>query len=218
METVRWQRALRFRQVAGNCARDVMLAGLMLAALLLAAVPANADPSLLALVAAARAQIGVTTTYDPSYRALPYPGGDLPPERGVCTDVVIRAYRKLGFDLQQAVHEDMKTAWSRYPRDWGLKRPDPSIDHRRVPNLVVYLRRQGAGLPTSADPRQYEPGDLVTWNLPSNVPHIGIVSDRQIDGRPLVIHNIGAGAQEEDVLFGFHQTGHFRLVPPPASP
>lgn len=175
--------------------------------------PLLADEVALQLVAAARAQVGVTVVYDPSYRGLDYPGGDIPAERGVCTDVVIRAYRRLGLDLQVAVHEDMKRAWSEYPKLWALSGPDRNIDHRRVPNLVTYFRRMGAALPPGDDPDSYLPGDLVTWRLPSGVPHIGIVSDRRAGRVPLVIHNIGAGAAEEDVLFGFERTGHFRLDP-----
>jgi len=168
------------------------------------------------LVRAARAQVGVTVVYDGSYRSLAYPGGDLPIERGVCTDVVVRAYRALGFDLQKEVHEDMTRAWPRYPKLWGLERPDRNIDHRRVPNLATFLRRRGAELPRTDDPAAFRPGDLVTWRLPSGVPHIGIVSDRTAGERPLILHNIGAGTREEDVLFAYERTGHFRFVP--ASP
>jgi uncharacterized protein YijF (DUF1287 family) len=175
---------------------------------------ASADDELtLRLVRAAREQVGVTVIYDGSYRALAYPGGDVPIERGVCTDVVVRAYRALGFDLQRAVHEDMTRAWPEYPKLWGLERPDRNIDHRRVPNLAAYLRRRGAELRLTDDPAAFRPGDLVTWRLPSGVPHIGIVSDRRIGERPLILHNIGAGAREEDVLFTFERTAHFRFVP-----
>jgi uncharacterized protein len=164
------------------------------------------------LADAARQQIGVTTLYDPAYVRLDYPLGDVPLERGVCTDVVIRAYRVLGLDLQQAVHEDMRANFNAYPALWGLSRPDRNIDHRRVPNLETWLRRQGAQLAASSDPADFEAGDLVTWRLPGNLPHIGIVSERRADnGRPLVIHNIGAGTQEEDLLFAWPQTARFRL-------
>lgn len=167
------------------------------------------------LVGAARRQIGVTVRYDGRYTALAYPGGDLPADRGVCTDVVIRAYRHMGLDLQRLVHEDMKAAWAEYPKLWGLSRPDPNIDHRRVPNLVAYFRRHGTALGASRDPGAYLPGDLITWRLPSGVPHIGIVSDRtSADGVPLVIHNIGNGAVEEDVLLAWTVTGHFRYPAP----
>jgi len=179
-------------------------------ALLLLAKPAQADPAL-DLVAAARDQVGRTTLYDPAYRRLVYPLGDLPIERGVCTDVVIRALRGLGIDLQQRVHEDMQRNFRAYPQTWGLARPDTNIDHRRVPNLATYFKRQGMALA----PGDYRAGDIVTWMLPGNLPHIGIVSDRAdpASGRPLIIHNIGAGAQEEDMLTAYPITGHFRWFP-----
>lgn len=180
-----------------------------------AKVARSEETPALRLVRAAREQVGVTVIYDGSYRALAYPGGDVPPERGVCTDVVVRAYRAIGFDLQRAVHEDMTRAWTEYPKLWGLERPDRNIDHRRVPNLATYLRRRGAELRLSSDPAAFRPGDLVTWHLPSGVPHIGIVSDRRIGERPLILHNIGAGAREEDVLFTFERTAHFRFQPAP---
>ena len=159
----------------------------------------------------------MTVAYDGSYRRLAYPGGDVPAERGVCTDVVVRAFRSAGIDLQVLVHEDMSRAWSEYPRAWGLAAPDPNIDHRRVPNLVAFFRRRGETLPVSRMPADYRPGDLVTWRLPSGLPHIGIVTDATTEGRPRVVHNLGAGALEEDVLFAFPITGHFRYpaAPPP---
>jgi len=171
------------------------------------------DQLALRLVEGARRQIGLTTVYDGSYRRLAYPGGDVPAERGVCTDIVVRAYRTLGIDLQELVHEDMRGAWEAYPHLWGLSRPDPNIDHRRVPNLSVFFRRAGAALPVQLDAAAFQPGDLVTWRLSSGLPHIGIVSDHRRDGRPLVIHNIGAGAEERDVLFRYEITGHFRYLP-----
>ncbi|WP_262030318.1 DUF1287 domain-containing protein [Microvirga sp. Mcv34] len=173
------------------------------------------NPSL-RLVNAARAQVGVTLTYNPAYVRLSYPGGDVSSEQGVCTDVIVRAYRRaLNIDLQKLVHEDMKTSFASYPRQWGLQRPDPNIDHRRVPNLQMLLRRKGASLAVTSDPADYRPGDLVTQMLPGNLPHIAIISDRRsADGtRPLVIHNIGRGAREEDGLFAFPITGHYRFVP-----
>ena len=166
-----------------------------------------------ALVEAARAQIGITLGYDGSYRRLDYPGGDVPIETGVCTDVVVRALRALGFDLQVAVHEDMRAHFARYPQNWGLRRPDRNIDHRRVPNLETWLRRQGAALGASDDPADYLPGDIVSWRLPGGLPHIGIVSDRRVDGRPLILHNIGAGTREEDILFAYPIEGRFRWLP-----
>jgi uncharacterized protein YijF (DUF1287 family) len=164
------------------------------------------------LIAAALAQTGASVTYDGSYRKIPYPGGDVPSHIGVCTDVVIRAYRAVAIDLQQRVHEDMRRAFSSYPQLWGLARPDPNIDHRRVPNLQAYFRRRGAALPVSRDPAAYEPGDLVTFLLPGNLPHIGLVTDRRggESRLPLLVHNIGRGPELEDMLFRFPITGHYR--------
>lgn len=165
------------------------------------------------VAAAAREQVGRTVRYDPEYRALDYPNGDVPIEVGVCTDVVIRALRAtLALDLQQLVHEDMSKHFSHYPKIWGLDRPDRNIDHRRVPNLQRFFKRRGFELPVTDDPGDYRPGDLVTCTVPRNRPHIMIVSDRKSeDGVPLVIHNIGAGTREEDRLFEFPITGHFRI-------
>jgi uncharacterized protein YijF (DUF1287 family) len=165
------------------------------------------------LIAAARAQVGKTVHYDPAYTRLSYPGGDVPLDRGVCSDVVIRALRRVGVDLQVRVHEDMREHFRDYPALWGLRAPDSNIDHRRVPNLETYLRRHGMGVPVTSRAADYRPGDLVTWRLPGNLPHIGIVSDRRSkDGaRPLILHNIGTGTQEEDVLFAWPPTGHFRF-------
>ncbi|MFA6958216.1 MAG: DUF1287 domain-containing protein [Thermoanaerobaculia bacterium] len=153
-----------------------------------------------------------SVSYDPTYTRIPYPGGDVAADRGVCTDVVIRAYRKAGIDLQKEVHEDMRRAFSSYPKIWGLARPDTNIDHRRVPNLMTFFKRKGASLPATRDAAAYRPGDLVTWNLTSGVPHIGVVVDsKSRDGaRHLVVHNIGAGPQLEDVLFAWTVTGHYR--------
>jgi uncharacterized protein len=163
------------------------------------------------LIDAARQQIGITLSYDSSYARIRYPGGDVPLNRGVCTDVLIRAYRKCGSDLQVLVHEDMIKAWEAYPKFWGLSRPDSNIDHRRVPNLSMFFARHGRVLKTTVEAKLYLPGDIVTWKLPSGVPHIGIVSDRRtVMGVPLVIHNIGLGTQEEDVLFLYSLTGHYK--------
>jgi uncharacterized protein YijF (DUF1287 family) len=150
--------------------------------------------------------------YDGRYVRIPYPGGDVPADTGVCTDVVIRAYRALGIDLQQEVHEDMLSAFDDYPKIWGLARPDSNIDHRRVPNLATFFGRRGETLLISPHADAYQPGDLVTWDLGRGVPHIGIVVDRRsADGRrPLVVHNIGEGPKIEDVLFAWTVTGHFR--------
>jgi uncharacterized protein YijF (DUF1287 family) len=164
------------------------------------------------LADAAIGQVGRTTIYDPAYVTLAYPGGDVPIERGVCTDVVIRAMRALGVDLQVAVHEDMTRAWDAYPHSWGLKRPDPSIDHRRVPNLRVFFARKGKALPVTAKADDYQPGDIVTWELSPGVGHTGIVSSRRSDDgrRFLIVHNIGSGVKTQDVLFAYRITGHYR--------
>ena len=162
---------------------------------------------------AARAQIGVTVLYDAAYTDLDYPGGDVSMDRGVCTDVVVRAMRKTGLDLQKAVHEDMKRSFSAYPKFWGLRAPDRNIDHRRVPNLARFLERQGKKLPATKTGADYLPGDIVTCTVPPHLPHIMIVSDRfseEDPARPLIIHNIGQGAREEDRLFEFELTGHYR--------
>jgi len=176
-----------------------------------AAAAAGAGPQQ-QVVAAAKEQIGVTLMYDPAYQKLAYPRGDVPLERGVCTDVVIRALRRVDIDLQELVHRDMKAAWKAYPHpNWGLKRPDPNIDHRRVPNLAVFFTRHGQSLPVSKAAGDYAPGDIVTWTVPPGVPHIGLVADeRTPQGVPLVIHNIGAGTRMEDRLFTWPITGHYR--------
>lgn len=165
------------------------------------------------VVRAARAQIGVTLSYDGSYQSLDYPNGDVQIEVGVCTDVVIRALRSgWALDLQKRVHQDMKANFSSYPKNWGLKRPDKNIDHRRVSNLKTYFKRMGYQLPVTKDPGDYQAGDLVACTVPPHLPHIMIVSDKKSeDGTPWVIHNIGAGTQEENRLFEFKITGHYRL-------
>jgi len=164
------------------------------------------------LLDAARAQVGVTVIYDGRYARIAYPGGDVPMDRGVCTDVLIRAYRKAGIDLQVLVHEDMSRAYGAYPHLWGLSAPDSNIDHRRVQNLRVFFARHGKTLPVTYAAKDYRPGDIVVWRLPSGQPHIGFVSSRTVPGgdRPFVIHNVGQGAQEEDALFLYAITGHFR--------
>jgi uncharacterized protein YijF (DUF1287 family) len=170
-----------------------------------------APPALEKFLDAARAQTGQAVRYDGSYRKLAYPGGDVPSNIGVCTDVVIRAYRAIGIDLQVKVHEDMKRAFAAYPKTWGRSAPDPNIDHRRVPNLQAFFKRAGAGVAISREAKDYHPGDLVTWMLPGSLPHIGIVAgERSVDGVPLIIHNIGRGPQIEDSLFAYTITGHYR--------
>ncbi len=158
-------------------------------------------------------QVGKTTIYDAGYRRLSFPGGDVPIERGVCSDVVVRAYRHAGLDLQLLVNQDMAGNFRSYPQLWGLSRPDSNIDHRRVPNLAAFFKRHGQSLPISSRAGDYSAGDIVTWRLPSGVPNIGLVADRLQQGRPLVIHNIGAGTQVEDVLFSYVITGHYRYDP-----
>lgn len=150
-------------------------------------------------------------TYDPSYFSIAYPNGAIPSNKGVCTDVVIRAYRKLGIDLQKEVHEDMKVNFNKYPKNWGLKRTDTNIDHRRVPNLMRFFERKGVVKIKSNNPIDYKPGDIVCWNLSGGITHIGIVIDKKSnDGlRNLIVHNIGAGQVIEDCIFNFKIIGHY---------
>lgn len=174
--------------------------------------PVGLTDTSLALIEAAKERTQHKVTYDGSYHSIPYPMGDVPDNIGVCTDVIIRSYRGIGIDLQERVHKDMKANFSRYPKNWGLKRPDSNIDHRRVPNLQTFFKRHGETLAVTDNSQDYRPGDLVTWMLPGNLPHIGIVSDeKSADGeRPLIIHNIGAGPKQEDMLFYYPITGHYR--------
>ncbi len=170
------------------------------------------------LVAAAIERTNHHVRYDPAYVRIPYPGGDVPADTGVCTDEVIRAYRAVGIDLQKEVHEDMVQNFSAYPgpSKWHLAKPDPNIDHRRVPNLMVFFSRKGESLPVTNRAEDYSPGDLVSWDLGGGVPHIGIVVDRESpqSGRYMVVHNIGEGPQMEDVLFDWKITGHYRYFGP----
>ncbi len=151
-------------------------------------------------------------TYDPNYYVIDYPNGDIPADKGVCTDVIIRAYRLIGIDLQKDVHEDMKANFDDYPDNWGLTKPDKNIDHRRVPNLMTLFERKGTIKPITQNPEDYISGDIVCWKLGSGVPHIGIVVHlKSEDGlRKLIVHNIGAGQVLEDCLFDFEITGHYR--------
>lgn len=166
------------------------------------------------LAAAALERTDHVVRYDGAYRRIAYPMGDVAPDRGVCTDVVVRAYRALGIDLQELVHRDMRRAFARYPRNWGLSRPDTNIDHRRVPNLETFFRRHGQAIPPSDDPSAYAPGDLVSYRLPGGLPHIAVVTGEIAhSGRPLVVHNIGAGPKLEDFLFSATIEGHFRFQP-----
>lgn len=154
-------------------------------------------------------------TYDPAYVPLAYPGGDVPADKGVCSDVIVRALRTLDADLQFLIHEDMKANFNTYPQVWGLSRPDRNIDHRRVPNIEKFLTRKGARLSPSSNPKDYQPGDIVAWNLQGDAgfqAHIGIVTDqRGVSGWPKVVHNIGSGPQLEDVLFAWQMTGRYRV-------
>ncbi len=196
----------------------LLVAALML--VLLGSAAAQAPTSLGArIAAAARQQIGVTTSYDPAYTALAYPGGDVPSHTGVCSDVVVRAVRKVGTDLQKELHEDMLANFSSYPQKWGLKKPDRNIDHRRVPNLMRYFERHHLALNEKLKAKEtYLPGDIVAWDLGRGILHIGFVSDRSAALAPLLIHNIGSGAKEEDILFRFEVIGHYRMKERPSVP
>ncbi len=175
-------------------------------------LPDNAPPALRQTLAGALEQIEYTFYYDPAYVKIDYPGGDVPLERGVCTDVVIRAFRKGGVDLQKEVHEDMKRSFKAYPTKWGLAKPDTNIDHRRVPNLQTYFSRRGKQLPVTQKAEDYKPGDIVSWDLGSGVDHIGLVTNLWSEETKsyLIVHNIGSGARIENVLFSWHITGHYR--------
>ena len=192
-----------------------MLKTPLVIAMLLSSLSAQA--SVAELVAAAKQRTQHSVVYDGRYMRLAYPNGDVPANIGVCTDVVIRSYRKLGIDLQVLVHEDMRANFDAYPsqRIWGLTRPDHNIDHRRVPNLQTFFSRHGSSLTPTRSASAYQPGDVVSWMLPGNLPHIGIVSDeRSADKqRPLIVHNIGAGPVQEDMLFNYPITGHYRFMP-----
>ena len=155
--------------------------------------------------------------YDPAYYVMDYPNGDIPADRGVCTDVIIRAYRKVGIDLQKEVHEDMKDNFDAYPKKWGLDKPDKNIDHRRVPNLMVFFSRHGQVRAITDNPVDYVPGDLVCWNLGGDITHIGIVVNRKSKDkkRYLIVHNIGAGQVLADCLFDFKIIGHYRYKKSP---
>lgn len=151
-------------------------------------------------------------TYDPAYFTIDYPNGDVPKDKGVCTDVVIRAYRMFDTDLQKLVHEDMTKNFNQYPNNWGLTQPDKNIDHRRVPNLMIFFKKYGKELPVTQNPKDYKPGDIVTWVLGNGITHIGMVTRHKSPDkkRPLIMHNIGAGQVLEDMLFDFEITGHYR--------
>jgi uncharacterized protein len=175
-------------------------------------LPANSSPNLKLVIDGAVEQIGKTTGYDPSYQKIDYPNGDVPIETGVCSDVVVRAFRKAGIDLQKDLHEDMKSNFSAYPTRWGLKGADANIDHRRVPNLQTYFTRKGKSLSTGGSSETFLPGDIVTWDLGGGVDHVGMVVNvwSKPSQRYLITHNIGAGTLMEDVLFAWKITGHYR--------
>jgi uncharacterized protein YijF (DUF1287 family) len=176
------------------------------------ALAPNSSPALRAIIDGAIDQVGKTVSYDPSYQKLDYPNGDVPIETGVCSDVIIRAFRKGNIDLQQDVHEDMKANFSVYPTRWGLKAPDTNIDHRRVPNLETYFARRGKSQAITSRSDDFQPGDLVTWDMGTGQDHIGIVTNvwYKPSQHYLIVHNIGAGTRMEDVLFSWKITGHYR--------
>lgn len=158
------------------------------------------------LIAAALEQVNVTTQYDPAYVKLAYPNGDVPIKTGVCADVIVRAFRQVGLDLQKELHEDMKRSFAQYPKKWGAKAPDTNIDHRRVPNLMTWFARQSKALPF----KDYQPGDVVAWDLGGGLTHIGLVSKVKADQQYKIVHNIGAGTQLEDRLLEWKVIGHYR--------
>lgn len=172
------------------------------------------SPQMKRFLEAAVAQTKYTRSYDPAYVAIAYPGGDVPRESGVCTDVVIRAFRAIGIDLQQEVHEDMKRNFAAYPQYWGLSGTDTNIDHRRVPNLMKYFERQGKAIAITKHKEDYLPGDVVTWNLGEGQEHIGLVTQFKSarTGQFLIVHNIGAGARLEDILLNWPIIGHYRGI------
>ena len=176
------------------------------------ALPANVSPNIQLIINGASDQVGKTTSYDPSYQKLDYPNGDVPIETGVCSDVIVRAFRQASVDLQKVVHEDMKDNFSAYPTKWGLSSTDRNIDHRRVPNLQTYFARKGKEVATTGNADTFLPGDIVTWDLGGGVDHIGIVTNvwYKPSQRYLIVHNIGAGTRMEDVLFAWKITGHYR--------
>lgn len=193
--------------------RRTVAASLIAAPLVIPRIGEVSRPASRRLIAAARAQIGVTTSYDPAYVRLAYPGGDVPVSSGVCIDVVVRAYRDaFNFDFQKAIHEDMGAHFAAYPAIWGLSRPDRNIDHRRVPNMETWLKRYGHERPDT----RWMPGDLMSCRVPRNLPHIAIVSDRRgRDGHWRVIHNIGGGTREESLIDRFGEQRRFRFLPVP---
>jgi uncharacterized protein YijF (DUF1287 family) len=179
----------------------------------LARQPISDSPQIKQVVDSAIEQIGQTFEYDPSYSRLGYPNGDVPVERGVCADVVVRGFRKAGIDLQKEIHEDMSRHFAAYPNKWGAAKPDSNIDHRRVANLMTFFERQRKSVPITNEPTDYMPGDVVAWQLDTKLLHIGIVTDARLKGMRnyLIVHNIGAGARIEDVLMSWKIIGHYRM-------
>jgi uncharacterized protein YijF (DUF1287 family) len=171
------------------------------------------SPRVRQIVDAAKAQREQTRYYDPAYVRIGYPNGDVRPERGVCADVVVRAFRRVGVDLQKEVHEDMKQNFSKYPNLWGLSKPDSNIDHRRVPNLMTYFTRKGKSVAVTDRAADYRSGDIVAWRFDNGLYHIGMVSDMldPSSNAPKMVHNVGAGVQIEDVLFKWKIIGHYRV-------
>ena len=185
---------------------------LLILAILIHTISISQEVENLTLSDAAIALTQQQVIYDPSYFSISYPNGDIPSSKGVCTDVIIRAYRTIGIDLQKEVHDDMKINFNKYPKIWGLTKTDKNIDHRRVPNLMTFFERHGVTKTTSMKSSDYAPGDIVCWNLSGGITHIGIVifkksADRK---RNLIVHNIGAGQVIEDCLFDFKIIGHYR--------
>lgn len=194
-----------------------LIAGVALSSLAQQSSVSDRQQFLRNLVAAAIERTHHVVTYDPGYVAIGYPGGDVPANSGVCSDEVIRAYRALGIDLQKQVHEDIEHNSSLYPlARWKQKLPDRNIDHRRVANLMVFFSRKGERVPISARAEDYQPGDLVTWDLGmGGAIHIGIVVDQKAaSGRSMIVHNVGAGPKMEDVLFAWKIIGHYRYLGP----
>lgn len=220
---MRWRRfVVRGPNIAAFIFQNIAVKIISFAPLFLFAnaafTPAQADSFGDRLSAAAIARTQANVVYDAAYVRIDYPGGDVAPDRGVCSDVVVRALRALEIDLQKLVHEDMRAHFSAYPSHWGLRSPDTNIDHRRVPNLETFFTRRNARISHTDNPKNYAPGDIVAWNLKGRtggwLPHIGIITDKiGPQGRPLVVHNIGAGPRLEDVLFDWPITGQYRYRP-----
>jgi uncharacterized protein YijF (DUF1287 family) len=195
------------------CSSGSLRAGVVILCVTVFTVSSFSDgDSVAVIIADAKRQCELTKEYDPAYYKIDYPGGDIPITKGVCTDVIIRSFRATGLDLQKLIHEDMKRAFKKYPQKWGLRGTDRNIDHRRVPNIQTWLERNGKSIPVSDNAADYLPGDIVTWKLPNDLDHIGLVADIRVEytERYAVIHNIGNGTEVEDILFFYDITGHYR--------